>query len=214
MNVKRIISVLIGCTIMAQCISVFAYSSLSASEMRQKHHAFASQYKYKEGDTEKSFNNYPGIVYMSGIERTEDGTIYECPAIYVDEHAKLVDDFSMLKGNAKFVINGRKNQYFEQCVLYNSRLLIPVDAFAETGCNVQTNVDTYVTTISKGDITLEVLPYLIGMRKNQADGFYVPLETCARIVDDTLYVPVRAIANELGLEIYWNESTGTVFLNN
>lgn len=61
-------------------------------------------------------------------------------------------------GEAKFIINGMTSQYFDQCVLYNSRLLVPVDAFLEVGCNVNTNLDTYVTTISKDGVILEILP--------------------------------------------------------
>lgn len=52
------------------------------------------------------------------------------------------------------------------------------------------------------------------MRKNQADGFYVPLEVCARIIDDTLYVPVRAVSDEFGLNVNWDGSTSTVTLDN
>ena len=60
------------------------------------------------------------------------------------------------------------------------------------------NKDTYVAAISKGDTTLEIIPNIIGMRKNQAEGYWVPLEVCARFVNDTLYVPLDAVAKEFG----------------
>ena len=214
MKTKRIISILISCVMMTQGICALAYEDISTDAIREKQLEFASQYNYNEGDFDKSFNLYPGIIYTSGVEYRADGSVYECPAIYVDEHAKYANNYSLKKGEAKFIINGMTNQYFDQCVLYNSRLLVPVDAFLEVGCNVNTNLDTYVTTISKDGVILELLPNLIGMRKNQAYGFYVPLEVCARIIDDTLYVPVRAVSDEFGLNVNWDGETSTVSLSN
>lgn len=200
-------------TISAIGMSAFAYGDISTGAIREKQLAFAARYSYKEGDFDKSFNSYPGILYTSGIEYRADGTVYECPAIYVDEHAMYVNDYSLQKGEAKFIVNGMVSQYFDKCVLYNSRLLVPVDSFAEVGCEVTTDADTYVTTISKDGVVLEILPNLIGMRKNRAEGFYVPIEVCARIIDDTLYVPVRAVADEFGLKVSWDGASATVTLN-
>ena len=52
------------------------------------------------------------------------------------------------------------------------------------------------------------------MRKGQANGLYVPLSPCARFIDDKMYVPVRAVAQEFDLKISWNEETRTVELDN
>ena len=90
---------------------------------------------------------------------------------------------------------------------------MPVYVFAEVGCNVDLDENTYVATLEKDDTTLEILPNLIGMRKNRADGYYVPLEVCARFVDDVLYVPVRAVADEFGLSVDWIDAPATVTLN-
>ena len=119
----------------------------------------------------------------------------------------------MEKGKTKLVISGEESQYFNECMAFNSRLLVPVDAFSEIGLNVTINPDTYVTTISNEEVVLELLPNLIGMRKNQEDGFYVPLEVCARIIDGVFYVPVRAVANEFNLVVEWQQETNTVTLN-
>lgn len=198
----------------AQSISVFAYSDISSETIREKQLEFASQYEYHKGDFDKSFDLYPGITYTSGIEYTKDGKTYECPAIYMDKHAKLVDDYNLNEVRAKYVINNQTDNLYGKCIVYNSRMLIPVDTFKEVGCEVNTDMTTYVTTISKDGVILEILPNLIGMRKNQANGFYVPLEACARIIDDTLYVPMRAIANEFGINVQWNSVTNTAYLGN
>ena len=55
---------------------------------------------------------------------------------------------------------------------------------------------------------------MIGMRINQADGYYIPLVPCARIVNDILYVPLRAVAEELGFYVDWNKMTNTATVSN
>lgn len=157
--------------------------------------AFASQYPYKEGDTEKSFELYPDIIYSSGMEKTVDGTEYECPAIYDDRHAyDLVNTMSVVP--TKLTV--KNSSYEAQYAIFNSKILVPYDIFKLVDCNVFFNKDTYVATISKGNTTLEIIPNIIGMRKNQAEGYWVPLEICARFIGDTLHVPLEAVAKEFG----------------
>lgn len=90
---------------------------------------------------------------------------------------------------------------------------MPVSVFTDVGCYVDFNEATYVATISRNGTVLEILPNLTGMRKNQDNGFYVPLEVCARFVDDILYVPVRAVAEELELYVSWDAVNAVVTLN-
>jgi len=171
--------------------------------------AFASQYPYKEGDTEKSFNLYPNIVYSSGMEKTAEGIEYECPAIYDDRHAyDLVNTMSVMP--AKFVVEGSSCEI--QYAVFNSKTLIPYDIFKLLGCDVLFNKDTYVATISKDDTTLEIIPNIIGMRKNQAEGYWVPLEICARFVNNTLYLPLDAVAKEFGYVAEMNLANNVIVL--
>ena len=44
---------------------------------------FASQYPYKEGDTEKSIELYPGVTCMLGMEKTAEGIEYEIGRAHV-----------------------------------------------------------------------------------------------------------------------------------
>ena len=157
--------------------------------------AFASQYPYKEGDTEKSFELYPDIIYSSGMEKTSEGIEYECPAIYDDRYAyDLVNTMSVMP--AKLVVDD--SSYEIQYAVFNSKVLVPYDIFKLVECDVSFNKETYIATISKNDTTLEIIPNIIGMRKNQAEGSWVPLEICARFVNDTLYLPLDAVAMEFG----------------
>lgn len=172
---------------------------------------FASQYLYKEGDTEKSFALYPDIIYTSGIEKTADGKEYECPAIYNDLMVpELIDGIN--KDAAKLVINGTEPVYSVSYAVFKEKMLVPVYIFDLAGCNVQFDETRYVATISKNSTVLEILPNLIGMRKNQAEGFWVPLEVCARFIDNTLYVPLEAVASEFGITVSWDSNENTITL--
>lgn len=167
---------------------------------------FASRYPYKEGDTEKSFELYPDIIYSSGMEKTADGTEYECPAIYDDSHAyELIEKMSVMP--AKIVVGDES--YEVQYAVFDSKILVPYDIFKLTGCDVSFNKDTYVAIISSNGTNLEIIPNIIGMRKNQAEGYWVPLEICARFINDTLYVPLDAVAKEFGYTVEIN-SDGSV----
>ncbi len=171
--------------------------------------AFASKYPYKEGDTEKSFELYPDITYLSGMEKTADGIEYECPAIYDDRHAyDLVNAMSVM--SAKLVI--KDSSYETQYAVFNSKILVPYEIFKLLGCDVSFNKDTYVATISDNDTILEIIPNIVGMRKNQAEGYWVPLETCARFIGDTLYIPLDAITREFGYIAEMNSDNSVITL--
>ncbi len=161
---------------------------------------FASQYKYKEGDTEKSFALYPDIIYTSGVDKAEDGTEYECPAIY-DElmAADLIDNMSVKFGGLK--INTSLKSYKADYAVFREKLLVPVGLFEILGCDVHFNEETYVAEIKNENAILEIMPNLIGMRRDKAEGFWIPLEACGRIINNELYVPLEAVVRELGINI-------------
>lgn len=193
---------------------VYAMDIPTAEVMSNVALEFASQYPYKDGDTEKSFSLYPDTAssYTSGIETRNDGVDYECPAIYNDKHAAYFNDYDLKKGKMTIEINGIQSACSDECILYNGTTLVPVDVFKESGCEVTHNDKLYVTKFQKNGTTIEVLPYLIGMRKNEAAGYWIPLEACARYVDNELYVPVRAIAQEFGINVEWCAGNYTVKL--
>ena len=171
--------------------------------------AFASQYPYKEGDAEKSIELYPDIMYLTGIEKTAEGIEYECPAIYDDRHVhELVTALELMPG--KLAI--KDLSYEISYAVFNSKVLVPYDMFKLMECDVLFNEDTYVSSISKDNTILEIIPNIVGMRKNQAEGYWVPLQICARFVDDVLYIPLEAVAKEFGYvaEINKEESIITI----
>lgn len=213
MNKNKSILLLTISLLVLQGTSAFAFDT-SPEALRNKQLNFAMQYDYHKGDFDKSFEEYPGIAYTSGIEYRQDKSEYECPALYADAHAMYFEDFKLEQKKVTFKINGEENPLYNKCVIFNDRVLVPADVFKETGCDVTFDENTYVITVSKDGTVLELLPNLIGMIKNRQEGFYVPLEVCARFIDDIPYVPVRAVTNEFKLEVLWDADTRTVFLNN
>lgn len=205
------LSFLLTAMLLVYACTAFAYDT-SMVTLEENALKFASRYDYREGDMEKSLELYPDIVYSSGIEYREDGTEYECPIRYNDDHAMYFDDYDLTQGELTIVINDTVSQYSGQCVLYKGTTLVPTGVFEEAGCDMSFDSELYVTTLTKNGTVLEILPQLKGMRKNQADGYYVPLAVCARFIDDTVYVPVRAVSNEFDFQIDWNGTTHTVTL--
>ncbi len=156
---------------------------------------FASLYPYKEGDTEKSFTLYPDIVYTSGLEKAFDGTEYEAPAMYFDEMAQnLIDKMEYGSVNISFENQSFKSDY----ITFDSKYLVPVHTMSMLGLETKINPALYLATIKDEATILEIQPNVIGMRKNKAEGYWVPLEVCARIFKDTFYVPLEAVIQEFG----------------
>lgn len=174
---------------------------------------FSSQYQYKEGDVEKTFAEHAGEYYSSGIETREDGVEYEFPIMYFDEDAKFFNDYDLQKGEMALSINGGMSDYGQECVLFNGTTLVPVSVFEGLGCTSEFLDEFYVTRLSKGDTVLEIIPQSRGMRKNQAEGYYVPMPEVARYVDGVLYVPLRTVAEQLGITVGWNGDTKTVTMD-
>ena len=210
---KKIIALLASAALMLSAAGIAAYAEPQAEELYDTAHAFASQYPYKEGDVEKALASGFAEKYTSGIEKTADGVEYECPALYIDEHAALAGNFDLKMGEMSLLVNGKPSAYGQKCVLHNDATLVPVEVFDELGCERTYNEAYYLTTLKKNGTTLEIIPYMIGMRKNQADGYYVPLGNCARYVEGQLYVPIRVIAEELGLTVDWNGESRSVTID-
>lgn len=170
--------------------------------------SFALQYEYREGDTEKSFAEYPDVLYTSGVEKRADGKEYECPAVY-DDNMVAAQLAEMQAGELCLFVNGEKTG-ITSYALYQSELLVPAELFRCFGCVVSFEEESYVLTIQKDETTLELLPNLIGMRKNKAEGFWVPLKTCARMIEGSLYVPLEGVAAEWNLSIQTDMTAGTL----
>lgn len=208
---KKRYAFLLGGLCAMQISSAYAANIPTVDDVSDVILEYASQYPYKEGDEEKTLSY--GEKLISGFETREDGIKYESPAVYNDFAAMLVNDYDLKFGDMSLLINGNRSVYGNKCVLYNGTTLVPAEVFDEMGCEVEYIEKFYVTRLTKNDTSLEIIPYVVGMRKNQAEGYYIPLAACARYVNDELYVPVRAAAEELGFNVGWDGETNSVVIN-
>ena len=183
---------------------VFA-ENLDYEELSQLHVNFASKYSYRENTAQKSFDLYD-VNYASSIRYTKDGKQFECPDTYIDYQSNIKSQIS----DRKILIKAANKELAG--ILYNSVTLVPYNAISSIGYDSEFNRESLVCKISGNNAVVELMPDLIGMRKNEDSGYYVPLETCAKYIDDMLYVPVRAVADQLGLNILWDGETYTVTL--
>ncbi len=187
----------------------FEYYDTSRENISEMSKRFASRYDYKVGDTEKSFELYPDIVYTSGIEKRKDGTEYECPAIY-DDLMAMEEINNITKDSLTLIRKDSLEVEGIDYLTFKGKMLVPVNVFRQMDCDTQIDKSAYVATISKGETTLEIMPNLIGMRKNKAEGYWVPLEACARVRFSTIFVPLEAVAKELGIELEWDDAEKTL----
>ncbi len=181
-------------------------------EIAPKIEEFCRRYDFNEGDLEKTFGLYDCSLYSSGIEERGDGTFYEQPAFYFDDEAGFYGGYELNGLKLGLTVNGAASAWSGKCYAYNGRTLVPLDVFRELGYSVDWDAENFVATVTDGETVLEILPNLVGMRKNRDEGYYVPTVPCARMINGTLYVPVRIVAEELGAKVDYIAETASVSL--
>ena len=92
----------------------------------------------------------------------------------------------------------------------NGRTLAPVRAVSESfDANVLWNGDDETITITKGDTVIKMA---VGSTKAYVNGEEVTLDTAPEIFNERTVVPVRFIAESFGLNVSWDEGSGTVII--
>ena len=86
----------------------------------------------------------------------------------------------------------------------NGRTQIPIRAVAELiGGDVKWDGDTRTVTVTDADGSVVTL--VIGSDIMTVDGSEVKMDTAALIKDDRTFIPVRFVAEAMGLEVQWSE---------
>ena len=90
--------------------------------------------------------------------------------------------------------------------------MLPVRAISEAfGATVNWDAASRTVTVLSGQ---RIISMTIGSRTMYINGTPVAMNTTAAIVNDRTFIPVRDLANSLGIsEINWTEASGTVTLN-
>ena len=107
-------------------------------------------------------------------------------------------------------VNGEAKTLDAAPIIKNSRTLLPVRFLAENlGASVEWNDATKTATLKTSDTTIEVT---INAKAMKVNGEAVALDSPAIIENSRTYLPLRAIANALGVSndnITWDDSTKT-----
>lgn len=215
MSIKKILSAALVCVCAMQTSLAFAYDVMEDDDLHKKWDVFANKYPY---DSELQFNlffeKYVPLYSLSVDAMSYNETMGKVNAgYYYDGAAAFFEGSAPEQSEVKLLVNG-EDEY--PCIIFKSRSLVPAEAFESAGCVVETDEESRVTSISKDGEVVELMPYLLDMRKNREEGFWVPLEICSRYVGENNehYVPLRVIADELGLKVDWDNDNRTATLDN
>ena len=92
----------------------------------------------------------------------------------------------------------------------NGRTMVPVRFISEAlAATVDWNPDTRTVTVTKGPTVIKLV---IDSRTITVGGTAATMDTSAIIRDGRTFVPVRYIAEALGLKVGWSQATRTVVL--
>ena len=110
----------------------------------------------------------------------------------------------------RVTLNGRELVLDAEPVIADDTTLIPLrNVLEELGLTVDWNGDTQTVTAVKDDVNLSLQ---IGSTKAVANGKNITLLTAPIISNDRTLVPIRFIAESLGLNVDWNGDTRRVII--
>lgn len=211
---KKLISTLIAAAMLTAGAGVFAESVDIMGTITPLHREFAMQYDYDESDLEYITEHYGDLLArVGGPAKRPDGTLYEEQGFYDDNMALFFDSYDLQSSGVNILVNGQSSEYGKSAFIYNDNTLVPGGIFTQLGVDTAYNEGLMLTTYVSGDTVIEIQPYMLTMRKNREDGYWVPLRTCSRIINGEIYMPLRAIAEELGIGVDWDGTTNTVLLS-
>lgn len=108
------------------------------------------------------------------------------------------------------LLNGERLQFDQPPFVENGRTLVPMRTVMEAmGAEVTWDETFHTVTATKDNITLVVQDYNRMITKN---GLPVMLDVWPKVINDTMFAPVRAIAESFGAVVDWNGETNSIFI--
>jgi hypothetical protein len=109
------------------------------------------------------------------------------------------------------VLNGSELSLAQQSVIQEGRTLVPVrDICVALGVDVTWDPTTEMFTAVKDDITITIQ---IGSNILTRNGEQITLDIPTQYVNDKAMVPLRAIAENLGVAVNWDANTSTASMD-
>lgn len=124
---------------------------------------------------------------------------------------------AMAQEDIKIIVNGNQIDFDVAPFIENDRTMVPLRAVSEAmGAEVSWNEETRVGSVKRGvdDIffTLEKEVDSPNIYDNTCSVGY-PCDVLPKIVNDRIFVPLRAIGESLDCDVSWDEATRTVTVN-
>lgn len=152
--------------------------------------------------------NYLGVEPTDAMRKLFDTVTSSVPAETTEVRLTI--------GSAAAYINGRAHVLDAAPINRNNRTMLPVrflaNAFGVPNDGIKWEAATRTATLSSGEVTIVVT---IDAKEMYVSGKAVALDSPAIIENNRTYLPVRAIANALGVSndnIAWDASTNTATL--
>lgn len=152
--------------------------------------------------------NYRGVEPADAMLKWFDTVTNDIPAETTEVRLTI--------GSAAAYVNGRAHVLDAAPINRNNRTMLPVrflaNAFGVPDAGIKWEAATRTATLTDGEVTIVVT---IGKKEMYVNGKAVALDSPAVIESNRTYLPVRAIANALGVSndnIAWDASTDTATL--
>lgn len=116
-----------------------------------------------------------------------------------------------VKSDMKVVLDGKNLSIAQSAVIVNGRMLLPYRAIEEKlGAAVNYDAADKSVTVTKGN-NMYVLT--LGSKIATINGVQVSLDVPAQLINNSTFVPVRFLSENLGVQVGYDDATRTVSLN-
>lgn len=141
--------------------------------------------------------------YISELLANKDELIRERTTDYIN--VKIHDsyvDFAAIEENTD-----RKAVF---PIVENSRTLVPIRSIAQSlNYNVTWNQEEATAYLTKNDIVIKIKPDSLFINVN---GKIKALDVPARVINNRILIPIRAISESLGYIVYWQAETKDILI--
>lgn len=176
------------------------------------------------GDSKLTAGDTDGIERTAQFHKPTDVAVAADGTIYIaDAFGNKIRQLSLYKlpndlpkdDKVKVVLESQIMTFDAQPEIVNDRTMIPVRAITEElGYKVSYQDDNRIVQLRKGNVTIELYLEKTGMKRIEEGKPDVVKETdtAPYIKEDRTFVPVRFFAEEIGMDVQWDNGSRTVIL--